>query len=100
MVTHRLTPMSQKTNKKNAPVNNLSELSLEAEVTMHQMQFAAARGTTLFFPGTVTGALQFIIVAIVLTDAAQGMYGPLHMATYMCTIAISQACRMSVISNS
>ena len=57
----------------------LSELSLEAEV-MHQMQFAAARGTTMFFPGTVTGALQFIMIAIVLTDAALGIYGPQHMA--------------------
>ena len=47
---------------------------------MHQMQFAAARGTTLFFPGTVTGALQLIMVAIVLTDAAQGIYGSLCMA--------------------
>ena len=75
LVAHRLAPMAQKTNKKNAPVNKLSELSLETGVTMHQMQFAAARGTTLFFPGTVTGALQFIMVAIVLTDAAQGTYG-------------------------
>ena len=53
---------------------------------MHQMQFAAARGTTLFFPGTVTGALQFITVAIVLIDAAQGMYHPLHMAIIMCVL--------------
>ena len=79
LVAHRLAPIAQKTNKKNTPVNNLSELSLETGVTMHQMQFAATRGTTLFFPGTVTGALQFIMVAIVLTDAAQGTYGPLLM---------------------
>ena len=50
----------------------MSDLPLETEATMHQTQ-SVARGTTLCFPGTVTGALQLIMIAIVLADTAQGM---------------------------
>lgn len=56
---------------KNAPVNKLSELFLERETTMHQTRIAAP-GTTLCLPGTVAGALQLVMVAIMMTDTAQG----------------------------
>ena len=46
--------------------------------------------------------VQFIMVTFVLTNAAQGTYVwfTTHGYNYVCTIAISQACKISVISNS
>ena len=40
---------------------------------MHQTKFAARGPAALCLPGTVTGALQLIMVAIMLADTAQGM---------------------------
>ena len=42
----------------------------------------AAHATTLC--GTVTGVLQLIMIAIMLTDAAQGTYGPTPVFYNLC----------------